>query len=124
MPNGEIAFQLIEPQLIEPHPKAQEKIIEFEKTEKINTAFLKIIHKLPEGCLSISCIEKLTQSYPMLPFSCANCSNSEKLILKVGFYPHALPLCRDCTKTECAEKSPLHRMRQILFKKCVLFTER
>ena len=115
LPDGNLAFFSFQ------HEEAQtQKLVEFEKTEKINTAFLKIIHKLPEGCLSISCLEKLTQSYPMLPFSCANCSNHPTLILKAGFYTHPLPLCENCDVTECTKLQPIQRMRKILFQRCKL----
>jgi len=77
MPNGEVAILHMQPQ--------QKTEIEKEIFKKIDVAFLKIVHMLPDGCLSPECIIKLSERYPILPFTCSNCSNSEKLILKVGF---------------------------------------
>jgi hypothetical protein len=116
MPNGDIAFSIRQQ---EPIVQTQ-KLITFEKQDIIKSAFSKIICKLPEGCLYPEHIKKLSESFPLLPFSCANCFNAEKLILKVGFYPHALPLCKECSNSNCANTPPLQRMRKILFRKCEL----
>jgi predicted nucleic acid-binding Zn ribbon protein len=100
----------------------QQKIFEFEKREKVILDIQKVLHKMPEGCIYPKCFEKLAKSFPVLPYSCANCNNASNL-LKMEFIPPALEICKTCSNLKCAELTPLLRMRKILFKTCILFSE-
>jgi hypothetical protein len=116
LPDGQLGLQITTEQ---PHPQDKTKFVTVKEFRKLDEKFLKILHQLPQGCLHYECVRKLLVYYPQVAWTCSNCSNVEKL-LKLGFYPSIIPFCENCENEECIKRTPLEKMRTVLFKKCKL----